>query len=155
MSYSPPPAEAPAARRPPAARIAWVQRLAMVVAGSVLVGLLITAAWLKPSPRGMGTHQQLGLPRCTIVQWFGMRCPSCGMTTSWSHMVRGRVVSAFSANAGGALLALAALACGPWLIGSGVRGRWLIAQPHELTTLLVGVTIIVVTLADWTMRVWL
>ena len=32
------------------------------------MGLLITAAWLTPNRRGMGTHQQLGLPACTIVQ---------------------------------------------------------------------------------------
>ncbi|HEX5104544.1 MAG TPA: DUF2752 domain-containing protein [Pirellulaceae bacterium] len=103
----------------------------------------------------MGTHKQLGLPDCTIVQWFGMRCPSCGMTTSWSHMMRGHVISSFQANAGGALLALTALACGPWLIVSGCRGRWTCTQPHEGTTLLIGVTIIVVTLADWTLRVWI
>jgi hypothetical protein len=135
-----------------AARIGWLQRTAMVLAGSVLVGLLITAACLTPSRRGMGTHKQLGLPDCTIVQWFGMRCPSCGMTTSWSHMLRGHVISSFRANAGGALLALASLACGPWLLVSGLRGRWTLARPHEGTVLVVGVTIIVVTLAHWAIR---
>jgi hypothetical protein len=127
----------------------------MVLAGSMLLGLLVTAAVLTPSPRGMGTHKQLGLPDCTVVQWFGMRCPSCGMTTSWSHMMRGHVISSFRSNAGGALLALTALASGPWLIVSGTRGRWTLCHPHEGTTLLIGVTIIVVTLADWTLRVWI
>src|SRR5947209_2100708 len=61
-------------------RLPLVQRLALVTAGTVLIGLLATAACLTPSPRGMGTHQQLGLPPCTVVQWFGVRCPSCGMT---------------------------------------------------------------------------
>jgi len=155
-SYSPrPTAASPARQRYLPARIGWLQRVVMVLAGSVLVGLLITAACLTPSRRGMGTHKQLGLPDCTIVQLFGIRCPSCGMTTSWAHMTRGHVISSFQANAGGALLALAALICGPWLLVSGLRGLWTVARPHEGTVLVVGVTIIVVTLADWTLRVWI
>src|SRR5262245_11862434 len=97
-----------------------------VAAGGVLVALLVTASRLTPSPQGLGTHRQLGLPPCTVLDWFGIRCPSCGMTTSWAHVARGRVLAATQANAGGALLALAAAACGPWLVGSGLCGRWLI-----------------------------
>src|SRR5687767_12575759 len=105
--YPPPPAAGADARQaylPP--RLGIVQRLAMVAAGMVLVGLLLTAWRLTPNAKGIGTHRQLGLPACTIVQWFGIRCPSCGMTTSWSHMMRGHVGSSFRSNAGGALLAL-------------------------------------------------
>ena len=156
LDYSPPPTAAGPARGPfGPARIGWLQRVAMVLAGGVLVGLLITAACLTPNRRGMGTHKQLGLPDCTVVQFFGIRCPSCGMTTSWSHMTRGHLISSFQANAGGALLALVSLACGPWLVVSGLRGRWTLARPHEFTVMVVGVTIIVVTLADWTLRVWI
>jgi hypothetical protein len=154
-SYSPPPtagADARKAYRP--ARLGLVQRLAMVAAGSVLVGLLVTAWRLTPNPYGMGTHQQLGLPPCTIVQWFDMPCPSCGMTTSWSHMMRGHVVASFQANAGGALLALVAIGCGPWLVVSGLRGCWTLARPREIVVLAVGVTIVVVTLTNWTLRIW-
>jgi hypothetical protein len=100
----------------------------------------------------MGTHEQLGLPPCTLVQWLGVRCPSCGMTTSWAHLTKGHMIAAFRANAGGALLALLAAVCGPWLVASGVRGRWLIAPPHELGTLAVGLAIVAVTVIDWTIR---
>jgi hypothetical protein len=124
----------------------------LIGAGSLLIALLVTAARLTPSPRGMGTHEQLGLPPCTLVQWLGVRCPSCGMTTSWAHMTRGHLVAAFRANAGGALLALLAVVCGPWLITSGVRGRWLVAPPHEIGTLAVGLLIVAVTVIDWTIR---
>ena len=114
--------------------------------------LLVTAACLTPNPRGMGTHRQLGLPSCTFVQWFGVRCPSCGMTTSWAHLVRVHVASAFRANAGGALLAAVAMTCGPWLLISGLRGRWLVGPPREMAMLAVGLTIVAVTLIDWTLR---
>jgi hypothetical protein len=68
-------------------------------------------------------------------------------------LLRGHVASAFPANAGGALLALAALVCGPWLVVSGVRGRWLIGPPRESVTLAVGLVIVAVTVIDWTMRI--
>ena len=74
------------------------------------------------------------------------------MTTSWAHMVRGHVLAAMRANAGGALLALAAASCGPWLMASGVRGRWLIGRPAEEVVLVTGLTVIVVTLIQWTLR---
>jgi len=153
MSYSSSPAGLAIEPRACAPRWRWSQRVIAVAAGSVLVALLVTAAWLRPSSAGLGTHQQLGLPPCTVLDWFGIRCPSCGMTTSWAHMVRGHLLAALRANAGGALLAVAAAGVGPWLVGSGVCGRWLIGRPAEGIVLTVGLTIIVVTLIQWTMRV--
>ena len=150
MSYSPPPASFPSAGPSPPLRL--VERLLVTFVGSVLVALLVTAACLTPNPRGMGTHRQLGLPSCTFVQWFGIRCPSCGMTTSWAHLVRGHVASAFRANAGGTLLALVALVCGPWLLVSGLRGRWVLGPPREMAILAAGLVIVAVTLFDWTLR---
>ncbi|RMG03430.1 MAG: DUF2752 domain-containing protein, partial [Planctomycetota bacterium] len=52
-----------------------------------LAGLLVIAAVLRPSPTGLGTHQQLGLPPCTFRAMFGSRCPTCGMTTAWSNVM--------------------------------------------------------------------
>jgi hypothetical protein len=140
----------------PAPRIAlrWWQRAVLALAGSLLIGLLATAACLTPASSGFGTHRQLGLPQCSIVQWFGIRCPSCGMTTSWSHMMRGQVVSAVRANSGGALLAVVSAVCGPWMLASGLAGRWLVVVPREGPTLAVGVAVIVVTLIDWSLRLW-
>jgi hypothetical protein len=152
MSYAPPPADlsrfAPAA----APRLGGIARVTVGLTGVVLLGLLITAARLTPDPRGLGTHRQLGLPPCTIVAWFGIRCPSCGMTTAWSHMVRGQVASAVRANSGGALLALAAMVAGPWFVGSAARGRWLISPPRDMVLIGAGLTVVIVTIVDWTLR---
>jgi hypothetical protein len=135
-----------------APRLTWLERFVLTGAGAILVSLLATAAWLTPSPRGMGTHRQLGLPPCTIVAWYNVRCPSCGMTTSWSHMVRAQPLAACRANAGGALLALAAAVTGPWLLVSGARGKWLAGPPRETAILAIGLVIVTVTLIDWTLR---
>jgi hypothetical protein len=130
----------------------WYERAALLLAGGILVALLGIAAWLRPSQSGLGTHQQLGLPPCTMRVVFNLRCPSCGMTTSWSRLMHGNVLGSVQANAGGALLALTALVTGPWLTASGLWGRWLWGPPRELTVLGVAALVVIVTLADWSLR---
>lgn len=133
----------------------WYERAALLLAGAVLLLLLGIAGWLRPSPNGLGTHQQLGLPPCTMRVLMNLRCPSCGMTTSWSHLMHGNLLGSLQANSGGALLGLTSLAAGPWLAASGLRGRWLLGPPQELAVLGVAALIVVVTIADWCVRLGL
>jgi uncharacterized membrane protein len=49
---------------------------------------LITARLLQPSPHGVGTHEQLGLPPCVFLHLTGIPCPGCGLTTSFAHAAR-------------------------------------------------------------------
>jgi hypothetical protein len=62
------------------------------------------ALWLRPSPDGHGTHQQLGLPPCPSVVLFGRLCPGCGLTTSFAAAARFDLPFAIRANP-----------FGPWL----------------------------------------
>jgi hypothetical protein len=135
-------------------RFPWFLRAMMIVVGLGLVALLVTAGTLEPDSRGFGTHQGLGLPGCTVYTLFGIRCPSCGMTTSWSHLMRGQVVQSLRANSGGFLLGLCALVMGPWLFVSGLKGRWLIRPADEWTVVALAGVVIAVTFADWMLRVW-
>ncbi|MCA9102892.1 MAG: DUF2752 domain-containing protein, partial [Planctomycetales bacterium] len=121
-----------------------------VIVGGLLV-LLTTALWLQPATEGRGTHQQLGLPPCTFVELFQQPCPSCGMTTAWSHVVRGHWLSALACNAGGAMLAVTAIATVPWAAVGVVRGR--LAVPGDAMSVAWGVTIIIVTLFQWLARI--
>jgi hypothetical protein len=134
-------------------RLRWLDRIVLTTAGLTMLALLATAARLTPSPRGMGTHQQLGLPPCTVVGLFGVRCPSCGMTTAWSHMTRGNLLAAVRVNAGGALLAVLAAIGGPWFAASGMLGRWVARPPKEMWVFGAAMLVAIVTLIQWTLRI--
>ncbi|MBC8871874.1 MAG: DUF2752 domain-containing protein [Planctomycetes bacterium] len=135
--------------------LSWLQRLFLIAAGSGLIALFVTAGLIGPDPRGFGTHQRLGLPPCTFRQLTGVRCPSCGMTTSWSHLVRGQVFRSFRANAGGAILGITAMLLAPWSFFSGLRGRWLWRPIGEWVAVGLVIALLAITLADWGIRCFL
>ena len=56
--------------------------------------LLLAAVVLDPDSRGIGTHEQLGLPECGFVQMFGGPCPSCGFTTTFTLAAHLRPIDA-------------------------------------------------------------
>ncbi|MGN6545824.1 MAG: DUF2752 domain-containing protein [Aureliella sp.] len=105
-------------------RSSLISRISAVAVMLIVIALLATARTLSPSPLGYGTHQQLGLPPCTSVALLGLRCPACGMTTSWSYAMRGQWGSALNANAGGLGLVLIALAYIPAFCYYLARGYW-------------------------------
>lgn len=69
--------------------------------------LLMVAAMLSPSETGLGTHQQLMLPECGWITIFDLPCPTCGMTTAFSHAADGNLSASFLTQPLGSLLALA------------------------------------------------
>lgn len=125
------------------------RRLVLLAVAAVLVGLLVTATQLEPHPRGLGTHEQLGLGRCFVLAEWGVRCPSCGMTTAWAHIVRGNLAAAWQANAGGALLATATVVAVPWLLAAAACARRCYLHAGVgLVLPLFAVSVLVVS-ADW------
>ena len=70
----------------------WLSLPILLVTGVVL----IIAVMLEPSLHGHGTHTQLGLNQCSVLEWTGYPCPMCGMTTSFALMVRARVFQALA-----------------------------------------------------------
>ena len=130
-----------------------VFRFLLILAGLGLFSLLLLACKLDPSPRGYGTHRQLGLEECFFVSRLEIRCPSCGMTTSWSLLVRGRLLAAIRANAGGCMLAVAAIAAAPWLLLSGLASRWITRPPSELVSLVLLACWLSVTLLNWILNI--
>jgi hypothetical protein len=72
-----------------------MSRLASAVVFVVTGGVLFLSFWLVPDGAGHGTHTQLGLNPCSVLEWTGYPCPMCGMTTTFTLMAHGKVVTAF------------------------------------------------------------
>jgi len=83
-------------------RTGWLALAAALAAAVVL----IIATTLPPSEEGLGTHQGLGLPPCGWIVTMNLPCPTCGMTTSFSHTVRGQWGDAFMAQPMGLVLCI-------------------------------------------------
>lgn len=116
-----------------------------------LLAMLSTAVWLRPAPSGLGTHHQLGLPPCSFRVLLGMRCPACGMTTSWSHYVRGQWVSSIRVNPGGFMLAVLASAVSIAAIRVGFSG--VPVAPQSMRLLAIGlIGAMTAAVIDWIMR---
>ncbi len=82
------------------------RRLGAAIVCLAIGSLFALAGALTPAGEGLGTHESLGLPPCSVYAYTGRPCPSCGYTTAFSHLVRGHVVTAFVVQPAGALLAL-------------------------------------------------
>ncbi|MEE8154678.1 MAG: DUF2752 domain-containing protein [Phycisphaerales bacterium] len=79
--------------------------VAVALAAATILGL---AAYLDPSPTGLGTHTQLpAMPTCGWIVTMDLPCPTCGMTTAFAHAANGNLLAALGAQPLGAVLALA------------------------------------------------
>jgi Protein of unknown function (DUF2752) len=103
--------------------LGWPIRCSFLVAAACLAGLLVVARTLEPDPRGFGTHTQLGLPRCVFLTVTGRPCPTCGMTTSFAWLTRGRIDRSWRANPAGCLYALLTVPLLSWLVLSAVANE--------------------------------
>lgn len=125
------------------------ERWGLGLLACVLLALIVISMVLRPDPTGLGTHQQLGLPACTSVQLLGMRCPACGMTTSWAWMARGRIDRGLESSVGGVMLFVVTAVSIPWIcwiVYRGSRADW----ESWLLFAVVGVsTALVVALLSW------
>ena len=114
----------------------------------ILVSGFLTALSLEPDPRGFGTHQRLGLPPCSFRMFFGIHCPTCGMTTSFAHFVRLDLTGSFKAHRVGPFLAGFCLMMVPWSALSAVTGRtWKVETPDKAVVYTLAVTCVLLAIA--------
>jgi len=124
-----------------------------MAAGALAVVLAFgAAAVVRPDARGYGTHERFSLRPCTFRLVFGRPCPTCGMTTAWSHLVRGRLGDALRANIGGTMLALGAMVAAPWLAVSAIRGHWWPLRPRSEWVGTAAIFVGGITLVQWVVR---
>ena len=107
----------------------WTARSRRLVASAVLVAcsaVLGVAAYLTPSPTGLGSHEQLGLPPCGWIAIADIPCPTCGMTTAFAHAADGHLLQALHAQPLGGILAI------------GVTMAWLVSIHVMITGSRIG-----------------
>jgi len=142
------------ARGARSAAISRRARCLMALAGFGLLALLALASRMRPDPRGWGTHEQLGLPPCTFLFATGLRCPACGMTTSWAYATRGQWAAALQSHVSGTLLAVAAAMLAATLLAAAVRGRRPLRQPGDAATISLLAVAAATLLGEWAVRLW-
>lgn len=128
------------------------EQATLALASLIGLTLLLLAVWLQPHPNGFGTHQQLGLPPCTIQFWFDLPCPSCGGTTAFAHFVRGEWGLAIRANAASFLFAGLCAVGVPWSWASVWRRRYLGVRDIVLVLLVILTTLFMVAASQWVAR---
>lgn len=88
------------------------------------LALIVTFAFfVEPDARGFGTHEKLGLPSCKMMDWFGVPCPGCGVTTSFALASRGHLLDSIRNQPFGIVVVLGVLVATVWAVRGHARGR--------------------------------
>jgi len=101
----------------------WMRRLGALIVCTGIIALFGVAGSLTPDAEGLGTHEALGMPPCSMYAYTGTPCPTCGYTTAFSHVTRGDLLTAFRVQPAGALLALLVAATGALGLYVLITGR--------------------------------
>lgn len=129
--------------------MAWSTRVMAALTAAACLAVLVTAAWLRPDPSGLGTHRQLGLAPCGLLATAGIPCPTCGMTTSFANLAHGRVLDSLRGQPAGTVLgALTAVAF--WVATYvAITGRPGAAVVRRLPLTAALLALLAVVLAGW------
>jgi hypothetical protein len=87
-------------------RLALLGRAVAFLIAALALAVLLVAFHLRPAHGGIGSHIQLGLEPCQFEQRTGVPCPTCGMTTSFAHLVRGQLPASLYVQPMGTVLAV-------------------------------------------------
>lgn len=137
----------------PARRESASPRLVAALLLLICLGILGLAAYLRPDPRGWGTHAQLGTGPCGMLIMTGYPCPTCGMTTAFAHFVRGQWLRAFWVQPAGFVFALGTAALALGCVWTLVRGRWPAIRLPWLTPYRLFAGLLVLLLGGWAFKI--
>lgn len=104
---------------------------------------------LRPDPQGFGTHEQLGLPACQSMSWFGVPCPGCGVTTSVTWFAHANALESLRTQPFGFALGLIALLTAPLAAVALVRGADLAEVARNLNRRAVWWALATVAFWSW------
>lgn len=105
------------------------RRVRDLLMGLGCLGVILVAVLVEPSDKGWGTHRKLLLPPCGFRLVTGEPCATCGLTTSYCNLARGRIGAAFDANPAGLVLFPLTAVFGICALVGAATGRSLIERP--------------------------
>lgn len=123
----------------------FVLGVALVV--PVVLGLM--GLCFEPDARGFGTHEQLGVKPCMTMDLWGIPCPGCGVTTSVTMAVQGRLWDSFATQPFGFALALGAVGFVAWALWGQFTGRDLYRRLLAFDRVRWGAALVAIVLASW------
>ena len=106
-------------------RYGYRERAAALCVAAGVAAIVTLAYALEPDPRGLGTHEQLGLAPCRMLTMLGVPCPFCGMTTAFALAAHGNISTAFLVQPAGTVLFGMFLLVAPFALIVGAVGRGL------------------------------
>ena len=131
----------------------WIRILLPILTVPWVMVFFVAIALIDPYPNGeamrMGTHKQLGLPECSFKELAGVPCPSCGMTTSFTLLMRADVWHSMQANFAGTALATFGLLFIPWALASAFFGRFVFIRRMELVVFRLAVIFLILLFGRW------
>jgi len=83
--------------------------IALVVCAAGIAAVVVLAR-VVPDPRGYGTHEQLGMAKCSWPIHWGVPCPTCGATTAACLVVHLSPLRALAVHPFGAVVAASGIA---------------------------------------------
>lgn len=122
----------------------------------VLVGvaaIIGVSLYVEPDPARTHAKRRLPLRPCGFLMTTGLPCPTCGMTTSFAFMARGRVIAAFEQQPAGALLALLTVGLGVLALVVLVTGRRFEINWYRINPMHVLVVFMAVFMGSWVYRI--
>ena len=125
--------------------------LSVAIAG--VAALVVLGFLVEPDPRGFGTHEKLGLPPCRTIQWWGIPCPGCGVTTSVALVAHGRPLDAFLVQPFGLVSVAGVVVIAAWALAGVVRGRDLGEDLRARNLRAAGWTVAAAMLAAWIYKI--
>lgn len=120
--------------------------------GVAAFGALVLVAFrlfITPSTSGHGTATQLGLPPCPSMEWFGIPCPGCGVTTSVALAAHGELWKSFVNQPFGFAIAIGAAAFALWALWAQVAGRDLARDAQVVLRPRYAIAVVAIMLAAW------
>jgi hypothetical protein len=130
-------------------RVAPMWRMAAVLIAAACLAVLMTAILLEPSRQGVGTHTRLGLAHCEFLARTSLPCPTCGMTTSFAHFVRGNLLASLYVQPMGTVLALGTAVAFWVALYIGVTGQPVLRLLRQIDGVYYVIPLVTMALLAW------